>query len=81
MIHIIKVAIERILSFVQFFAFKSMVSWLCMPIHICSKLQFLLSYNIAARCGVTDAAIRKRIKKLRAILLENEEIKNFFENL
>nr|DAZ33543.1 MAG TPA: hypothetical protein [Caudoviricetes sp.] len=22
-----------------------MVSWLCMPIHICSKLQFLLSYN------------------------------------
>lgn len=37
--------------------------------------------SIAARCGVTDAAIRKRIKKLRAILLENEEIKNFFENL
>ena len=37
--------------------------------------------SIAARCGVTDAAIRKRIKKLRAILLANEEIKNFFENL
>ena len=37
--------------------------------------------SIAARCGVTDAAIRKRIKKLRAILLENEEIKNFFDNL
>lgn len=37
--------------------------------------------SIAARCGVTDAAIRKRIKKLRAILLKNEEIKNFFENL
>ena len=37
--------------------------------------------SIAARCGVTAAAIRKRIKKLRAILLENEEIKNFFENL
>ena len=34
--------------------------------------------SIAARCGVTDAAIRKRIKKLRATLLENEEIKNFF---
>ena len=37
--------------------------------------------SIAARCGVTDAAIRKRIKKLRAVLLANEEIKNFFENL
>ena len=37
--------------------------------------------TIAARCGVTDATIRKRIKKLRAILLENEEIKNFFDNL
>ena len=37
--------------------------------------------TIAARCGVPDAAIRKRIKKLRAILLENEEIKNFFDNL
>ena len=37
--------------------------------------------TIAARCGVTDEAIRKRIKKLRAILLENEEIKNFFDNL
>ena len=35
--------------------------------------------SIAARCGVTDAAIRKRIKKLRAILLENEEIKNFLK--
>ena len=37
--------------------------------------------SIAARCGVTDAAIRKRIKKLRSVLLKNEEIKNFFENL
>lgn len=37
--------------------------------------------EIAARNKVTDAAIRKRIKKLRTILLENEEIKNYFENL
>lgn len=37
--------------------------------------------SIASRCGVTDAAIRKRIKKLRAILQANEEIKNYFENL
>lgn len=37
--------------------------------------------SIAARCGVTDAAIRKRIKKLRSVLLKNKEIKNFFENL
>ena len=37
--------------------------------------------SIAARCGITDAAIRKRIKKLRAVLLANEEIKNFFETL
>mgnify|MGYP000463641091 FL=1 len=37
--------------------------------------------SIAARCGVTDAAIRKRIKKLRSVLLKNEEIKIFFENL
>lgn len=37
--------------------------------------------SIAARCGVTDAAIRKRIKKLRTILMENEEIKNFLENI
>lgn len=37
--------------------------------------------SIAARYGVTDAAIRKRIKKLRSVLLKNEEIKNFFENL
>lgn len=37
--------------------------------------------EIAARCKVTDAAIRKRIKKLRSVLLKNEEIKNFFENL
>lgn len=36
--------------------------------------------SIAARCGVTDAAIRKRIKKLRSVLLKNEEIKNYFEN-
>lgn len=34
--------------------------------------------TIAARCGVTDAAIRKRIKKLRSVLLKNEEIKIFF---
>nr|DAH29075.1 MAG TPA: hypothetical protein [Caudoviricetes sp.] len=33
----------------QFFAVNSMVSWLCMPIHICSKLQFLLSYNTPCR--------------------------------
>ena len=37
--------------------------------------------SIAARCGVTDAAVRKRIKKLRSVLLKNEDIKNFFENL
>jgi len=37
--------------------------------------------SIASRCGVTDTAIRKRIKKLRAILQANEEIKNYFENL
>lgn len=37
--------------------------------------------SIAARYGVTDAAIRKRIKKLRSVLLKNEEIKIFFENL
>ena len=37
--------------------------------------------DIASRHGITDAAIRKRIKKLRAVLLANEEIKNFFENL
>ena len=35
--------------------------------------------SIASRCGVTDAAIRKRIRKLRAILLENEEIKIFLK--
>ena len=37
--------------------------------------------SIAARCGVTDAAIRKLRKIIRAFLLENEEIKYFFENL
>lgn len=36
--------------------------------------------SIASRYGVTDAAIRKRIKKLRAILQANEEIKKYFEN-
>lgn len=36
--------------------------------------------DIASRCGVTDAAIRKRIKKLYSILQENDELKNFFEN-
>lgn len=35
---------------------------------------------IAERCGVTDAAIRKRIKKLYAILQANKDLKNFFEN-
>lgn len=34
--------------------------------------------DIAKRCGVTEAAIRKRTKKLYAIFQENKDLKNFF---
>nr|DAM38632.1 MAG TPA: hypothetical protein [Caudoviricetes sp.] len=32
----------------QFFAFKPVVSWLCIYMNICSLLQFIKQYNV--RC-------------------------------